>query len=151
IVQLQVTAKDASGTPLLNIDGAPLVGIGTKDFNFHSDPALFAGFPKDLEGDGAAAPRFADLDNDGKDELIVATANGEVHAYKCLGLLGSCSGVSEVPGWPVHTTDAGLNYSAPGYQSGEITTPVHAAVLRSPAVGDINRDGDLEVVVGDFQ
>lgn len=143
IVQLEVTAKDASGEPLTNIDGAPLEGIGTKNFFFHEDPALFEGFPIDLEGDGAASPRFADLDNDGQDELIVATSNGEVHAYEPSG--------AEVPGWPVTTTDAQINYGAPGYNSGEITVPIHSAVLRSPAVGDLNRDGDLEVVVGDFQ
>src|SRR5438132_12666475 len=147
IVQLQVTAKDAGGTPLLNIDGRPLTGIGTKNFNFHHDPALFSGFPIDLQGDGAASPRFADLDNDGQDDLIVATANGEVHAYE--------AGGGEVPGWPVHTCDSQNNYGARAYQSGEITLApdgkLHAASLRSATVGDINRDGDLEVVVGDFQ
>jgi hypothetical protein len=121
----------------------PLRGVGTKQFFVHHDPALFNGFPRDLQGDGAAAPRFADIDNDGVDEIIVATSNGLIHAYESAG--------GEVPGWPVHTTDAALNYDAPAYQSGEITTPVYSAVLRSPAVGDLDRDGDLEVVSGDFQ
>ncbi|MGH2816862.1 MAG: S8 family serine peptidase [Actinomycetota bacterium] len=143
IVRLEVTAKDATGAPLTDIDGEPLTGLGTKNFNFHSDPALFAGFPIDLRGDGAASPRFADIDDDGTDELVVATSNGLIHAYEADG--------TEVEGWPVHTSDADLNYGAPAYSSGEITTPVHAAVLRSPSVGDLDRDGDLEVVAGDFQ
>lgn len=142
IVQLEVTAKDALGVPLTNIDGKPLKGIGTKDFDFHGDPALFPGFPMDLKGDGEAPPRFADLDNDGDDELIVGTANGEIHAFR--------HGGGELPGWPVHTSDMQLNYAAPAYSSGEITTPVFAAMIRSPAVGDLNRDGELEVVASDF-
>jgi hypothetical protein len=169
IVRLVATAKDAAGAPITQdvtnvvdqpnggsdpVTGSdpnadqptatiPLQGVGTKEFYFHHDPKLFPGFPRDLHGDGAAAPRFADLDNDGVDELIVATSNGLIHAYKSTG--------GEVPGWPVHTSDMDLNYGAPGYQSGQITTPVYSAILRSPAVGDINRDGDLEVVAGDFQ
>ena len=96
----------------------------------------------DLEGDGAAAPRFADIDNDGTDELIVATSNGEVHAYK--------HGGGEAPGWPVKTCGSAVEYDAPAYSSGEITTPIQAASLRSPTVGDLDRDGNLEVLVGDF-
>jgi hypothetical protein len=163
IVRVVATAKDAAGAPITqdvtnvvdepnggsdpNSDEAtptiPLQGVGTKEFYFHHDPKLFPGFPRDLQGDGAAAPRFADLDNDGTDELIVATSNGLIHAYE--------SGGGEVPGWPVHTSDMDLNYNAPAYQSGDITTPVYSAVLRSPAIGDLDRDGDLEVVSGDFQ
>ena len=141
IVQLEVTSKDSTGTPLLDIDGQPLTGIGTKNFNFHDDPALFPGFPIDLGGDGAASPRFADIDDDGVDELIVATSDGEVHAYE--------SGGGEVPGWPVALSPLPA-YGGPAYSSAEITPP-HAAVLRSPSIGDIDRNGDLEVVVGDFE
>lgn len=143
IARLEVVAKDSNGNNLTDIDGQPLTGVGIKNFNFHSDPALFPGYPKDLQGDGAASPRFADLDSDGADDLIVATSNGEVHAFTHTG--------GELPGWPVTTTDAQLNYGARAYRSGEITTPVHAASLRSATVGDIDRDGDLEVFVPDFQ
>lgn len=143
IVKVEVVAKDNNGNALTDIDGEPLAGIGTKNFNFHSDPSLLPGFPKDLEGDGAASPRFADLDSDGDDELVVATSNGEVHAYT--------NGGGELPGWPVKTADAQLNYGAPAYSSGEITVPIHSASLRSATIGDIDRDGDLEVFVADFQ
>ena len=143
ILRVTATAKDAEGVELTDIDGDPLQGIGTKNFNLHRDPALFNGFPRFLEGDGAAAPRFADLNDDGKDdEMIVATSNGEIHAYE--------NGGGELDGWPVKTTSILVNPGAPAYNSGEITPP-HAAVLRTPAVGDLDRDGDLEVVAGDFQ
>ena len=144
IVRLEVTAKDAGGTAAQRADGSPLMGLATKNMNVHDDPTLVEGFPKDLLGDGAAAPRFADLDDDGKDELVVATSNGLVHAYRADG--------SELPGWPVGTTEAPSGHlpTARAYRSGEITVPVRSAVLRSPAIGDLDRDGDLEVVVADF-
>lgn len=144
IVQLTVTAKDGSGTVLHNSKGGPLMGIATKDINVHDDPALLPGFPKDLQGDGAAAPRFADLNDDGRDELVVATSNGLVHAYEADG--------SELKGWPVHTTpipSAALPY-AKAYNSKEITRPIYSATLRPPAIGDLDRDGRLDVVVPDF-
>jgi hypothetical protein len=146
ILRLTVTAKDAAGQPQKAADGKPLVGLATKNMNLHDDPALVPGFPLDLQGDGAAAPRFADLDDDGRDELVVATSNGEVHAYRADG--------SELPGWPVLTTPLPSAYTgSAAYRSGEITQPggaVRSATLRSPAVGDLDRDGHLEVVVGDF-
>jgi hypothetical protein len=163
ILRVVVTARDASGAaiqttysgdkadgdPRADTGAGPLVGLGTKEIYLRDDPMLFAGFPIDLHGDGAASPRFADIDDDGTDEMIVATSNGEIHAYE--HDLDASGSPKEVPGWPVRTADYDLHYSAPGYTSGEITTPVHAAVLRSPVVADLDRDGDLEVAAGDFQ
>ncbi len=140
ILRLVVTAKNAAGATLTRTDGRPLAGIATKDINLHDDPSLLPGFPKDLQGDGAAAPRFADLDDDGRDELVVATSNGLVHAYTTGP--GATAG-RELPGWPVHTTplpSAALP-SAKAYTSGEITVPLYSATLRPPAVGDLDRDG----------
>ena len=134
ILRLTVTAHGG------RTDG--LTGVHDKEVYLHHDPALLPGFPVDLHGDGAAAPRFADLDDDGKDELVVGTSNGLVHAFRADG--------SELPGWPVHTTVDDVYRGDPAYSSGEITTPVYSAVLRSPAVGDLDRDGELEVVVPDF-
>ncbi|MCU1586792.1 MAG: Thermophilic serine proteinase, partial [Frankiales bacterium] len=143
VLRLVVTALDGNGDPLKNVNGGPLAGIVTKDINVHDDPALLPGFPVDLQGDGAAAPRFADLNDDGRDELVVATSNGLVHAFE--------KGGHELAGWPVHTTPLpGLNLGSKGYSSGEITQPIYSATLRAPAIGDINRDGHLEVVVPDF-
>jgi hypothetical protein len=104
----------------------------------HSDPDLLPPFPLDLRASGESSPAFADLDGDGAAELVVATADGQVHAFRADG--------SELPGWPVQT-DVGrrVHRRAPPFRSGALTPP-RDAILASVAVGDLFRDGVPHVV-----
>lgn len=107
------------------------------------DPDTYAGMPVSLGSDLSASPRFADLDDDGEEELIVATGDGLVHAFN--------SDLSQVPGWPVHVTPLPLHEGSEGFKSGQVGKAVYAAITGTPAVGDLDHDGYLEVVVGDMQ
>ena len=109
----------------------------------HHDPDLLPGFPRRLGGDGASAPLTADLDGDGREEIIIGSSDGLIHAFKVDG--------SELPGWPVSSDPLEIHADAPGYASGAITTPVHSSVLAGVSVGDLDRDGTLEVVATDLQ
>jgi subtilisin family serine protease len=62
-------------------DSAGNHGQDRQAFNVTIDPHLVKGFPKDLGASVESSPQFADLNGDGKDELIVADANGVVHAF----------------------------------------------------------------------
>ena len=73
---------------------------------------------------GAAA--LADLDGDGRDEICVASAQGTIWVLRSDG--------SHLPGWPK---------MLPANQH----PPNPAAVFASPAIADLDRDGDLEIVV----
>ena len=64
-------------------------------FTTFTDPTLRAGFPKRLGTGGEAPTRYADLNGDNVQELIVPTEDGTIHAYEPDG--------TELPGWPVHT------------------------------------------------
>jgi hypothetical protein len=108
----------------------------------HRDKDMISGFPKVLPGDVEASPVLADVDGDNRNELIVANSDGVVHAWKRDG--------SEVHGWPVHTDVISMHPGSPAVRSGAIG-PAHGAVLASPAVGDLNHDGRLEVVVADME
>ncbi len=83
------------------------------------------GWPITLEEPtGAMAPRVADLDGDGQGEVIVATSTGSVYAWDATGA-------------PV------IALSEP---SGRFAT-VPEGISRTPAVADLDSDGDMEVIV----
>lgn len=109
---------------------------------FH-DPDAYPGSPVDLGSSITASPRFADLDDDGEDELIVATGDGLVHAFE--------SDLGEVPGWPVHVTPLPLHEGSQGFKSGQVGKVFYASITGTPAVGDLDHDGSLEVVAGDME
>ena len=112
-------------------------------FALHHDDDLLPGFPRLLGGDGASAAVTADLDADGREEIILGSSDGAVHAYR--------ADASELPGWPVHTDALEIHTDSPGYGSGTITTPVYSSILGAVSVGDLDRDGTLEVVATDLQ
>jgi len=94
---------------------------------FNHDGTVVAGFPKYIDQTIYSSPAVGDLDRDGWLDIVVGTGpyyegrGYEVYAWDHNGNL--------LPGWPVNTT---------GY------------VGASPALGDIDDDGYLEVVVGAF-
>ena len=85
------------------------------------------GWPIDIgEPVGGASPRVADLDGDGVSEVVVAALSGNVYAWHADG---------EPVIAPVGPARAGFFAHADG------------GVSRTPAVADLDGNGDLEVVV----
>jgi hypothetical protein len=70
-------------------------------------------------GDGAT---IADLDRDGLYEVLVASGDGKCYVWRCNG--------DSYPGFPKEAHKAGIWFSS------------------TPSVGDIDGDGDMEVVIG---
>ena len=119
-----------------------LTGEDRRQAYLHRDQDMLPGFPKQLTGDVEASTVLADLDGDNRNELVVANSDGELHAFRRDG--------SELPGYPVRTDPLPAHPGAPADESGRIQ-PAHGAVLATPAVGDVDRDGTLEVVVADLE
>ncbi|MCD4818455.1 MAG: T9SS type A sorting domain-containing protein [Candidatus Cloacimonetes bacterium] len=99
---------------------------------FNGDGTLKEGWPQNLgDDDGACcSPALSDLDNDGDLEIVIGT-------YKDLNLNndGILARVyvfhhdgTIYDGWPVYDVD-------------------YTGVIGSPAIGDLDNDGDLEIIV----
>lgn len=87
----------------------------------------------------ASSPAVADLDGDGKMEVVVGA--GTMHSSICtqggvivLDHLGRVKN-----GWPFLTQDGSIEPSG-----------CRDSVYSTPALGDLDRDGDLEIVFGSF-
>jgi hypothetical protein len=119
------------------------VGEDRKVVSVHHDPDVPAGFPLYLTASGESSPTLADLDGDGTLDLVIATADGRVHAFEGSG--------AELAGWPVTTSLDVLHTASAGFVSAAVSDQVHESILSSVAVGDLDRDGTPEVVVASTQ
>lgn len=99
-------------------------------YAFNADGSPLAGFPVNFGAFvGIFTPALADFDGDGKCEIAVIShdwdspyGNAFLHLFKV-----TATGPVEMPGFPVNLQRGAQN---------------------SPAVGDIDNDGSLEIVVG---
>lgn len=134
-----VTPTDLEG------DGKAEILVSTLDgklYVFGADGKLRAGFPvtRDPVSDAdtdlthmldpgiAASPVPADLDGDGVLEIVLPAMDQHVYVWRADG--------SRQPGFPVKLEGPDSDVTKQG------------RIFSSPAVGDINGDGTLEIVVG---
>jgi hypothetical protein len=121
-----------------------LRGEDRRNLFLHRDRDLLLGFPLQHEADVEPSPLLADLDGDNRNELVVATADGTVHAYR--------RNRSEAPGWPVRGDALPLHTGQRAFRAGGLDADRYrGAFLGSPAVGDLDRDGSPEVVAADYE
>ncbi|MEA2450645.1 MAG: hypothetical protein QOG63_2577, partial [Thermoleophilaceae bacterium] len=126
------------------VSGTTLTGQDRRNLYLHRDSGLLAGWPKTLASDGASSPALADLDGDNRNELILGTSDGTVHAFRRDG--------SELPGWPVRGDPLPIHPGQHAFGAGGVPEDLsHGAMLSSPAVADIDHDGAPEVVIADME
>ncbi|MBN2800026.1 MAG: VCBS repeat-containing protein [Deltaproteobacteria bacterium] len=127
------------------VDEAGRLGEQRKAVYVHADPDLRPGFPVWIGDSMEGAPTLYDMDGDGVLDVVLATGGGRVMVLDGEG--------SPLPGWPVTTAlvDA-LDPADPANHLGSpaaaaVGTEAWAPVLSAPAVGDLDGDGQPEVVV----
>ncbi len=111
-----------------------------KTFTVHHDEDLKPGFPVRLGASGEASAATADLDGDGIYEIILSLSDGRVAAYDGAG--------QPVDGWPATSeTIEDLHTDSAGWSAiGEMPD----GFVSAPAVGDLDGDGEPEVVAVTF-
>lgn len=116
-------------------DGLPEVVYGSWDQNVYvvrgADGGNKTGWPKALCDTIYSSPALADFDGDGKLEIVI----GQDLQAACAGFVAGQGGRLNVFRWD------GTNY--PGFP-----VAVDQVVSSSPAVGDLDGNGSLEIVVG---
>jgi hypothetical protein len=133
-----------------NPAGEVVVGKFRKTFGVRRDPTTVPGFPLYLGASGESSPKLTDLDGDGAEEIVVATADGLVHAIS--------ADTSELPGFPAAldiyaalnpavcaAEPAKCHRASPAFLPGTdhriVPEEIRTSVLASSAVGDLDGDG----------
>ncbi|MEM7536899.1 MAG: FG-GAP-like repeat-containing protein [Chloroflexota bacterium] len=107
-------------------------------YAFNADGSLVEGWPVTMQGNVDHArilstPAVADLDGNGKADMIIVSLNdGRLHAFNADGTVFNPDGGGA---WPVSIGDEADKFGAQALNS-------------SPAIADLDGDGDLEIVVG---
>jgi hypothetical protein len=116
-----------------------MTGEDRRQLFLHRDQDMLPGWPKELHTDGASSPLLIDLAGNNRNQLIVATSDGLIHAYRPDG--------SELTGWPVHTDPLPVHAGEPAFTA--LGTDHYCAVLGALAGGDLFGDGRIEIVADD--
>ena len=121
IIAISHNNNSEYGSKLFDVDIAPAFGMAANSQKIDSSPAV------------------ADIDNDGRPEVVVGAGREDgSNCYKGGVIVLEHDGTVK-PNWPIFTTDhdiAPSNCPDPAYSS--------------PALGDLDNDGDLEIVAASF-
>jgi hypothetical protein len=117
-----------------------MTGEDRRQLFLHRDQDMLSGWPKELQADGASSPLLIDLAGQNRNQLVVGTSDGVIHAYTRAG--------SELRGWPVHTAELPLHPKEVAYRS--VGRHHRCAVLGALAGGDLFGDGRIEIVADDL-
>jgi hypothetical protein len=140
---VRVVVTSAPGAP-----GPASTGEDRRQLFLHRDAQMLKGFPVEMRGDGDASPLLVDLAGEDANQLVVANSDGWIHAYRYDPATG---GLTDLPGWPVHTEQLPLHAGEHAYSGGGQSATHYAPVIEAPAAGDLMGDGETDIVADDME
>ena len=149
---------------LVVTDSHGLVGMDRRTEYLVHDPSLMGGQPQEpstgagtapdtepatsFGGSVDAAPTLAPIGPGGENALVVATADGIIHAY-----LPAAGRLREMSGWPVYTNElpgqAALTTEEPAYTSKQVTAVPRCTIVGGVAIGKLV-GGTPDIVASDM-
>ncbi len=144
----EVVAADMDGSVYaFAADGSAVPGFPVTLNHVYSAPSI-RNEANRLDFAVTAAPTLADLDGDGKLEILVAAHDRHLYAWKYNG--ATLSGfpvliVDQERMASVNPTNHQVSWKLDG---GEPVGSIGTKLLSSPSVGDLDGDGKLEIVLG---
>ncbi len=122
------------------------VGENRKMIFVQNDPSLRTGFPRRVATSLEPSLTLTDVNGDSIDDVVWLTSDGE--------LFVGDGDLVPYPGWPVrfplideHDPDSPRNHrTAPAYTDNNLSPEQSHAAIATPAVGDLDGDGTVEVV-----
>jgi MYXO-CTERM domain-containing protein len=127
---LRSDGSELSGWP---VSGTLLAEVDPDDPANHLGAPAYAVISPERYGSFVGGVAVGDVDGDGVPEVVAADLRGVVHVWSADGQL--------LPGFPVRQATV-----APADQTE--SNVVDEGFLSSPALGDLDGDGDLEIVLG---